>query len=71
MEEEIEPPIFVEDVSLDSDSSSEFGWSDESSLEPIVQCSPLVDPSLCDDSGEKFLIVEETNVEVDFLFSAA
>lgn len=57
--------IFIADSDLDSEKSFEFGGD----VEPDVHCPPPVDPSLCDDLGEKFLIVEETNAEVDFLYA--
>lgn len=69
VEEDIESPIFVEDVSLTYESSTESDWSDEPNDEPVVQYSPPVDLLPCDDPGEKLLTIAEMDAEIDYLYS--
>jgi hypothetical protein len=67
MEEGIEPYSFVENVSLDCDSFSESAWSDEHIDEIEVQSSPLMDPPLSDDPGDKCLTANVVSSDLLYL----
>ncbi|KAI8559752.1 hypothetical protein RHMOL_Rhmol04G0198700 [Rhododendron molle] len=67
MEKGIKPHSFVENVSLDCDSFSEFAWSDEPIDEAEVQSSPLMDPPFCDDPGEKCLTAKVVSFDLPYL----
>ncbi|KAI8547457.1 hypothetical protein RHMOL_Rhmol07G0197400 [Rhododendron molle] len=67
MEEGIEPHRFIENVILDYDSSLESTWSDEPIDESEVPSSPLMDPPLCDDTGEKCLTAKVVSSDLPYL----
>ncbi|KAI8572927.1 hypothetical protein RHMOL_Rhmol01G0238900 [Rhododendron molle] len=67
MEEGIEPHSFVENVSLDCDSFSESARSDEFIDEVEVESSPLMDPPLSDDPGEKCLTAKVVSSDLPYL----